>query len=311
MALAVAKAEAERESGGHVDEEAQEDGGGGDGFGRRRKEMTLYEKSAYVTQPADVEYMVFFVDVTDDFKQLWGVTRDPQLGTERTRVLNQSCGSGDGQPADLGELQCGVLQWITRVQFDKMDRDKNGYVSMAEYDLEYPRYLQLTPDRRLGFKDDWTFTRAAENGTDNGIAKTSFDEAFEPKEILLASIKDPLKRTFWTSCGIRRIGTPLSPDGVADPRLKGTPGTWLNVSSFTLRQDRRYEYVIKGFNDTDNRIYLVNLVARNTKTGEEVSAWSLTPPPPSLPGVLPRCGSAPLVLVVWYECERVTKATVC
>lgn len=248
----------------------QEGSWSGDGVGGRRKEMTLYEKATYATQPADILYKFYFLDVTDDIQELWGKTKDPQLGIERTRVLNQSCGG-----EETGELQCGVLQWITRVQFDKMDRDKNGYVSLAEYDLEYPAYQQPTPDRRLGFKTDWTFTRAAENGTDNGMAKTSFDEAFEPSDILLASIKDPLKRTFWTSCGVSKVGTPLSADGVADPSLKGSPGTWLNVTSFKLRQDRRYEYVIQGFNDTDNRIYLINLVAHNTKTGEMVlSPWA-------------------------------------
>jgi hypothetical protein len=133
------------------------------------------------------------------------------------------------------------LQWIARVEFDKMDRDSNGYVSALEYDLEYPpqwqvcvhasyleahtlphtlrahtlradmcdmcglrlqrlQRLQPTPDRRLGFKEDWTFTRAAENGTQftcfimtkvqiltprgaagtaNGIAKRAWDAAFD------------------------------------------------------------------------------------------------------------------------------------
>mmetsp|Transcript_12687 Transcript_12687/g.18400 ORF Transcript_12687/g.18400 Transcript_12687/m.18400 type:complete len:277 (-) Transcript_12687:21-851(-) len=214
---------------------------------------------------------MYFLDVTDDIKKQWGVMVDPQLGIERTRVLDQKCGGDEAKSEDLGEMQCGVLQWITRVQFDKIDRDKNGYVSAREYDLEYPDDLQLSPDRRLGFKEDWTFSRAADNGTDNGISKAAFDEAFEARDILLASIKDPLKRTFWTVCGIRKIGTPLSPTGVADPSLKGTEGTWLNVTSFVQLEDRKYRYTIQGMNDTDNRIYLINMIARNLITGEEVA----------------------------------------
>jgi hypothetical protein len=269
----------------------------GDGAGGRRKEMTLYEKATYATQPADILYKLYFLDVTDDIQELWGKTKDPQLGIERTRVLNQSCGG-----EETGELQCGVLQWITRVQFDKLDRDKNGYVSLAEYDLEYPAYQQPTPDRRLGFKSEWTFTRAAENGTDNGIAKANFDAAFDPSNILLASFKDPLKRTFWTSCGVDKIGTPLSADGFADPGLKGSAGTWLNVTSFTLRQDRRYEYVIQGFNDTDNRIYLINLVAHNTKTDEMV--LSILAPRSPLPAPTAQSGSPRACGLLACPCAR-------
>jgi hypothetical protein len=164
------------------------------------------------------------------------------------------------------------------VQFDKLDRDNNGYVSAAEYDLEYPTDLQPQAGsgtygtvRRLGFKPDYTFSRAAENGTDNGISKYSFDEAFDADPILLASLKDPLQRTFWTVCGIRKAATPLTGEGFADPSLRGSAGVWLNVTRFEQMEDRRYRYVIKGLNDTDNRIYLVNLVARNKVTGEQVA----------------------------------------
>ena len=55
-----------------------------------------------------------------------------------------------------------------------------------------------------------------------GISKSKFDRAFYPDDILLASLKDPFQRTFWTVCGIRRLGTPLRADGTADPSLKGT-----------------------------------------------------------------------------------------
>jgi hypothetical protein len=36
-------------------------------------------------------------------------------------------------------------------------------------------------------------------------------------------------------------------------------------------EDRRFQYTINGFNDTDNRIYLINIIAQNVVTGEEVA----------------------------------------
>jgi hypothetical protein len=90
--------------------------------------------------------------------------------------------------------------------------------------------LQPTPDRRLGFKEDWTFTRAAENGaqftcftstkvqiltprgaagTANGIAKRAWDAAFDGTQftgftstkvqILTAALRATQQRT--TSSG--------------------------------------------------------------------------------------------------------------
>jgi hypothetical protein len=36
-------------------------------------------------------------------------------------------------------------------------------------------------------------------------------------------------------------------------------------------EDRRFQYTINGFNDADNRIYLINIIAKNVVTGEEVA----------------------------------------
>ena len=249
-----------------VNEQGQVTGGGGR---RAGEELTLYQKAAYKTQPEDIEYQLYSLDITDDVVERWGKMVDPQLGETRARVLDQPCGAVSSEGEDLGELQCGVKQWIARVQFAKLDRDNDGYVSSAEYDLEYPADVQTSGDRRAGFKQDWTFSRAASNGTDNGISKASWDAAFDPEPILLANIKDPLKRTFWTVCGVRKIGSPISREGVADGSTLRP--TWLNVTSFEQLEDRRFRYTILGLNDTYNRIYLLNAIARNTKTGEELA----------------------------------------
>ena len=68
---------------------------------------------------------------------------------------------------------------------------------------------------------------------------------------------------------MRKIGSPISREGVADGSTLRP--TWLNVTSFEQLEDRRFRYTILGLNDTYNRIYLLNAIARNTKTGEELA----------------------------------------
>ena len=68
----------------------QEGSWSGDGVGGRRKEMTLYEKATYATQPADILYKFYFLDVTDDIQELWGKTKDRWNDVEVTTSRAQA-----------------------------------------------------------------------------------------------------------------------------------------------------------------------------------------------------------------------------
>ncbi|EKX44593.1 hypothetical protein GUITHDRAFT_139538 [Guillardia theta CCMP2712] len=231
---------------------------------RRSLNMTALERAAIPIVPEDIVYMIFFLDITTEFKARWGTTMDAE-GQVRTRLIDNPCGSSQNDFQRSGELTCGVLQWITRLEFDKLDINRNGYLSKDEYELRYPSYLPLKDN---GLKGDYTFESAAENSSEWGISKATWDELYsDANSVMLASIKDPLVRNMWTVCGVRKFGIPLDPLGIAV--ANNSAGTWLSTRDLSQFEDGRLRYPVGGLNDSDNNVYILNVLARNLKTMEE------------------------------------------
>jgi len=216
--------------------------------------VTLEEKAAYRTRDEDLEFKFYYMEITKAFKDRWGTMLDLQTGENRTRLLNSTC----TPPA---QLDCGALQWVVISEFDKMDRDNNGIVTMKEYEGVYPPQQQAIKN---GFVPGMDFTQAA--GVDSVLQFAEWDKYFGlALDILEASVKDPLARTFWTVCGVEKYGTLMPPDG----NLSNTANdTWIPIRDVDQLEDGRFRFVIKGFNDEDNNLYLINVLVRNRATGE-------------------------------------------
>jgi len=86
--------------------------------------------------------------------------------------------------------------------------------------------------------------------------------------VLRASIKDPLVRTFWTPCGIRTFGTPLA---ISGDIKEVTEPVWTSRSSFEQFEDGRLIRNLKSLKDDDNNVYILNVIVRHKRTGEEVA----------------------------------------
>lgn len=94
-----------------------------------------------VQQTTLTEWTVELMYIVDD---RWGTMMDAE-GNSRTRLIDNPCGGK--------MMQCGVLQWIARVEFKKLDRNLDGVMTREEYEVRY------TAERRL---------------TDNGFGASEF-----------------------------------------------------------------------------------------------------------------------------------------
>mmetsp|Transcript_11418 Transcript_11418/g.31848 ORF Transcript_11418/g.31848 Transcript_11418/m.31848 type:complete len:372 (+) Transcript_11418:36-1151(+) len=221
-------------------------------------QWTAAQRAAYAVVDGDLDYMIYWMDLTDAMKTRWGTEQD-SMGNNFTRLFSNPC--------DASEKQCGILEYIPRYFFRLLDRDGNGLLSLAEYQSYFP---DGTPADQNGFISGYTFARAAINGTGGSLTMTAWVLYFGmASSMMQASIKDPTLRSFWTPCGVQTWGTPLGPSGNAskDPRL----ATWLPTTSFEQLADGRLTRRIVGLNDSDNNVYLLNIVVRNRVTGESAA----------------------------------------
>jgi hypothetical protein len=101
----------------------------------------------------------------------WGVIEPFKDGRNLTRPINNPCGAQ--------VESCGVLQWISRLEFQKLDRDNNTVMDRDEYEERYRREDQF--DGNTGFSSLFTFSKlaenvSAENGYFLGLTQATWEE---------------------------------------------------------------------------------------------------------------------------------------
>uniref|UniRef100_A0A7S0HAZ9 EF-hand domain-containing protein n=1 Tax=Hanusia phi TaxID=3032 RepID=A0A7S0HAZ9_9CRYP len=223
------------------------------------------EKAMHIVTDEELEYMIYVVDLTKIIRDRWGVVRD-SIFNQYTRLIDWD------QPSvffcdDSPQGKCGIYQVITRQEFARLDVNGDGLISLSEYEAEYSIERQKYDD---GFKAGWNFQIAALNHSGQGIDLSTWEEAYNGyKGIFDASLKDPLVRTYWTSLGLNQTGRPVGVTGnisAANPVIE-----WLTYKAFDQLPDGRLTRNLKGLDDSDNNVYILNLVVRSRVTGEQVA----------------------------------------
>mmetsp|Transcript_1937 Transcript_1937/g.3094 ORF Transcript_1937/g.3094 Transcript_1937/m.3094 type:complete len:726 (+) Transcript_1937:22-2199(+) len=217
---------------------------------------TMADRAKHPLLDDDLVYMIYWADITADVKSRWGVMLD-SLSNEYTRLLDEPCAT---RPE-----RCGVKQVITEQEFLRLDKNADGQLSRAEYEAEYTVEKQYIS---TGFKNGLTFDQVL-NGTSE-LSRTSWDAQYDGATAILdASIKDPVLRTYWTACGLERFATPLVPSG--NVSKDSVRAEWQTFKSFDQLQDGRLTRSIKGLDDSDNNVYVVGIIVRNSVTGERAA----------------------------------------
>uniref|UniRef100_A0A7S0UEV3 EF-hand domain-containing protein n=1 Tax=Hemiselmis andersenii TaxID=464988 RepID=A0A7S0UEV3_HEMAN len=204
------------------------------------------------------------MEITDTVRARWGVVFDRE-GRNLTRPVTNPCGER--------KEECGVLEWIKQVEFDKLDRDENKVLDRNEYLKRFTVEDQV--EGRTGFGQLYDFGKLSENhstatGFILGVSQDTWDLRYEgARDIFLASIKDPLVRSFWTPCAVQTFGTPLPISGnVSDDPATAT---WAPKTSFDQLEDGRILREVTDLKDDDNNVYLFNVLVRHKVTGEQVA----------------------------------------
>uniref|UniRef100_A0A7S0Z2B7 EF-hand domain-containing protein n=1 Tax=Hemiselmis tepida TaxID=464990 RepID=A0A7S0Z2B7_9CRYP len=212
----------------------------------------------------DLEYLIYWVEITRQFRERWGVVFDRE-GRNLTRPISNPCGAR--------KEECGVLEWIKQVEFEKLDRDGNGVLDRGEYQNRYTQEDQF--EGRTGFGALYNFGELSNNASTPtgfvlGVSQETWDLRYEgASDIFRASIKDPLIRSFWTPCALEAFGTPLPISGnVSDDPATAT---WAPKTSFDQLEDGRILREVTDLKDDDNNVYLFNAVVRHKVTGEKVA----------------------------------------
>lgn len=249
---------------------ALERAGGVEGGGGRRALMrgslsvngsvgnySMVQRWQHALSDNDLQYMIYWVDLTAAVKARWGTMTDA-LGNSYTRLFDEPC--------DASNLRCGIKQLIRQQTFTRWDADQDGTLSRAEFDLAYPPSLQADDP---GFVNGSTFEEVAASSVGGvGIDALEFEAKWAGAAAVLdASIKDPLLRNYWTTCGVQRSGTPVVPSG--NVSLDSRRAEWLSIRSFDQLEDGRLARSLKGLDDSDNNVYAINVVVRNVVTGEQ------------------------------------------
>ncbi|EKX50059.1 hypothetical protein GUITHDRAFT_104457 [Guillardia theta CCMP2712] len=223
------------------------------------------QQAVHAISDEELEYMIYVVDLTQIIRDRWGVVRD-SIYNQYTRLIDWD------QPSvffcdESPQGKCGIYQVITRQEFARLDVNGDGLISKSEYEAEYSVERQKYDN---GFKSGWNFQIAALNHSGQGIDLATWEEAYNDyKGIFDASLKDPLVRTYWTSLGLNQTGRPVGVTGnisAANPVIE-----WLTYKAFDQLPDGRLTRNLKGLDDSDNNVYIVNVVVRSRATGEEVA----------------------------------------
>jgi hypothetical protein len=214
---------------------------------------------------SDLEYMVYWMDITAAVRLRWGVTTNSML-VEKTRLLDSEPKEGPlCGPLNPDTSKCGIKQLITRSEFTRIDKDANGVIDREEYEVEYPEERQKVDD---GFVPAYSFEKAAANNSlTDGIEYTTWRNVYDGHQAIFdKSVKDPTARTYWTVCGLNSSGTRMVPSG--NVTKSPSRAEWLDIRGFERTPEGKMVRTIKGLDDSDNNIYVINVVVRSRKTGE-------------------------------------------
>jgi len=208
---------------------------------------------------SELEYMLFWTEVTAQFRERFGVMTD-SLGTEYTRLLDNPCGGSDAK--------CGIKQWATKSEFTKLDRDQDGILTRSEYEQQYTA-ARTAYD--TGFTNQRTFEAIVGNSSGATMTLDQWTSEFSGAQAIIDStVKDPLSLTFWTVCSVNSTGSRIVPSGNASKDQSRS--VWEPWTQFGQKAgDGRLTRAIMGLNDNDNNIYILNILVRHRKTGEYAS----------------------------------------
>ena len=253
--------------------------GGGAGVaagGGAARELTLKEKAERPLIDKELEYLVFWVDITKFVQNRWGYVEDALLN-EYTRLFDFNGTAGFMCPEESpygqagGGGLCGIKQLIARQEFVRIDGlgNADGRLQRAEVEAAFP------PDGRAAYRKGWDWDKAEAYGVSkglggNGLAMRAWEEAYGASQpIFDASLKDPLVRNYWTVCGLNRTATPLVISGNVSREVSRFE--WLGYKSFDMDEKGRLTRAIKGLPDDNNNVFVVNVVVRHVVTKEMVA----------------------------------------
>lgn len=202
----------------------------------------------------DLEYMILWREITQTFVERWGTMTDA-MGTRYTRLMDNPCGDRN--------MMCGYKQAIAKAEFLKLDRDQDGTMSGREYADQYTSARQV---HDTGFKKGVTFASIAGNGT--SITEVAWLENFDGVQSLIdATVKDPWYQTFWTVSSVNATGKRIVPGGnVSKEQSRAVWEDWTQFDQLT--GDGKLTRAISGLDDSNNNIYIINILVRHKLTGE-------------------------------------------
>lgn len=202
----------------------------------------------------DLEFMIFWKEVTATFVERWGTMTDP-MGNTYTRLMDNPCGDRN--------MMCGYKQWIPKSEFLKLDKNQDGVMSREEYEKQYTASRLAYDD---GFKTGVSFGSIAGNGST--ITEAQWIENFDGTQAIIdATVKDPMYQTFWTVGSVNTTGKRIVPGGNAskeEERAMWEPWTQFDQ----MAGDGRLTRSISGLDDSNNNIYIINVLVRHKVTGE-------------------------------------------
>ena len=234
------------------------------------RELTLKEKADRPLIDEELEYLIYWVDITKFVQNRWGFVEDA-LKNKYTRLFDFNASGGFYCPEESKDRMCGIHQLIAREEFARLDKLGNGDGRLQRSEL----YAEFPPDGNAAFRTGWDWDKAVAYQdkkmlSGDGLSMRAWEEAYGKSQAIFdASFKDPLLRNYWTVCGLNRSATPLVPSG--NITKDASRFEWLGYKAFDRDAKGRLTRGIKGLADHDNNVYIVNVVARHTVTKEMVA----------------------------------------
>ena len=130
----------------------------GSGLGGAR-ELTLKEKAERALVDEELEYLIYWADLTQFVRDRWGVIEDG-LKNKYTRLFDLNSTKGFCCPEESRDGVCGIHQLIARQEFTRLDGlgNKDGRLQRSELYAEFP------PDGNAAFKKGWDWDKAVAYG---------------------------------------------------------------------------------------------------------------------------------------------------
>jgi len=234
------------------------------------RELTLQEKADRPLIDEELEYLVYWVDITKFVQERWGFVEDA-LKNRYTRLFDFNASGGFYCPEESADRMCGIHQLIARQEFTRLDNLGNADGRLQREEL----YAEFPPDGNSAFKAGWDWDAAvayqdSKMLSGDGLAMRAWEEAYGKSQAIFdGSFKDPLLRNYWTVCGLNASATPL----VVSGNVSKDTGfyEWQGHKAFDRDATGRLTRGIKGLADHDNNVYIVNVVVRHVVTKEMVA----------------------------------------